>query len=98
MSRPVRLVVCVNRRLGSGQRSCVGSGSFDLISKIESLIAAENLDIPIVRRECLSHCETGPVMRIAPADPFFTEIDAARLGDIVVALKSFIASQHANPS
>lgn len=98
MSRPVRLVVCVNRRLGNAQRSCVGSGSLDLISKIEGLIAGENLDIPIVRRECLGRCEAGPVMRIAPAGPFFTEINEARLGDIVVALKSFIASQHANRS
>ncbi len=98
MSRPVRLVVCVNRRLGSGLRSCVGSGSLDLIGKIERLIADENLEVPIVRRECLSRYETGPVMRIAPAGAFSTEIDEARQDDIVVALKSFIASRHANPS
>lgn len=98
MPGPVRLVVCVNRRLGSGQRSCVGSGSLDLISGIEALIADEKLDIPIVRRECLGRCETGPVMRIAPSGPFFTEIDQTRLGDIIGALKSFIASHNATPS
>ena len=98
MPGPVRLVVCVNRRLGSGQRSCVGSGSLDLIRAIEGLIDDEKLDIPIVRRECLGRCENGPVMRIAPSGPFFTEIDQNRLGDIITALKSFIASHNAKPS
>ncbi len=95
MSRPVRLVVCINKRLGTGQRSCVGSGSLDLISRLESMIAAEKLDVPVVRRECLGRCEEGPVMRFAPAGPFFTEIDEAALDDIIDQLKTFIAEQHA---
>ncbi len=98
MSGPVRLIVCVNRRLGSGQRSCVGSGSLDFIGKIEGLIADENPEIPIVRREYLGRCETGPVMRIAPAGPIFTEIDEARLGDIIAAVKSFVAGHNAKLS
>jgi (2Fe-2S) ferredoxin len=98
MPAAIRLVVCVNRRLGSGQRSCVGSGSLELIDSIEGLIADEKLDVPVVRRECLGRCQTDPVMRIAPAGSFFTEIDAARLGDIISALKSFIASHNAKPS
>lgn len=95
MSRPVRLIVCVNERLGTGQRSCVGSGSLDLISQLEARIAAENLDVPVVRRECLGRCEQGPVMRIAPAGPFFCEIDAGTLEAIITELKTFIASHHA---
>ena len=95
MSRPVRLVVCINKRLGTGQRSCVGSGSLGLISRLESMIAAEKLDVPVVRRECLGRCEQGPVMRFAPAGPFFTEIDEAALDDIIDQLKIFIAEQHA---
>ena len=95
MSRPVRLVVCINKRLGTGQRSCVGSGSLGLISQLESMIAAEKLDVPVVRRECLGRCEEGPVMRIAPAGPFFTEIDEAALDDIIDQLKIFITEQHA---
>jgi len=98
MSRPVRLIVCINRRLGVGQASCAGSGSLDLISKIEAIIAAENLEVPVIRRECLGRCETGPVMRIAPGGPFFTEIDAARLIDIVTQLKAFIESHNADQS
>ena len=89
MSRPVRLIVCVNQRLGTGQRSCVGSGSLDLIDRLEAMIAAENLAIPIVRRECLGRCEEGPAMRIAPAGPFFTEIDEQALPAIVEQLREF---------
>ena len=89
MSRPVRLIVCVNERLGTGQRSCVGSGSIDLISRLETMIAAENLAVPIVRRECLGRCEQGPAMRIAPAGPFFTEINEQSLESIIEQIREF---------
>ncbi|HUV20710.1 MAG TPA: (2Fe-2S) ferredoxin domain-containing protein [Gammaproteobacteria bacterium] len=95
MSRPVRLVVCINERLGAGQRSCVASGSLALIQQLESMIAAEKLAVPVERRECLGRCEEGPVMRFAPAGPFFTGVDEAALGNIVDQLKIFIAQQHA---
>jgi (2Fe-2S) ferredoxin len=85
----VRLIVCINERLGTGQRSCVGSGSLDLISQLEAMIAAERLDVPIVRRECLGRCEEGPVIRIAPAGPFFTNINEAALPGIFAEIKSF---------
>jgi (2Fe-2S) ferredoxin len=76
----------------------VGSGSLDLISQVEAMIAAEQLEVPVVRRECLGRCETGPVMRIAPGGPFFTEIDEAQLVDIIAGLKSFIESSNENHS
>jgi (2Fe-2S) ferredoxin len=90
MSRPVRLIVCVNRRLGSAQRSCAGSGSLELIGRLEKMIAEENLALPVVRRECLGRCEQGPVMRIAPAGPFFSEIEENSLADIVRQLGEFL--------
>ena len=93
MSRPVRLVVCINERLGAGQRSCVGSGSIELISQLEAMIASAKLDVPVVRRECLGRCAEGPAMRIAPAGPFFTEIDETSLDNILDQLKIFI-EQH----
>jgi len=89
MDRPVRLIVCVNERLGTGQRSCVGSGSLDLISRLEAMLAAENLAIPVIRRECLGRCEEGPAMRIAPAGPFFTGIDESTLANIIDQLREF---------
>ena len=92
MSRPVRLVVCINQRLGAGQRSCGGSGSLELIEKIKAMICSAGLDVPVVRRECLNRCQEGPVMRIAPAGPFFTEIDESALAGILAELESFVAS------
>jgi (2Fe-2S) ferredoxin len=76
----------------------VGSGSLDLIGKVETMIATEQLEVPVVRRECLGRCETGPVMRIAPGGPFFTEIDEACLVDIIAGLKLFIESNNAHHS
>jgi (2Fe-2S) ferredoxin len=93
MSRPVSLVVCINEKLGAGQRSCVGNGSIALISQLEAMIVSAKLDVPVVRRECLGRCAEGPAMRIAPAGPFFTEIDETGLGNILDQLKSFI-KQH----
>jgi (2Fe-2S) ferredoxin len=87
----VRLIACINERLGTGQRSCVGSGSLDLIEQMEAMIAAVRLDVPVVRRECLGRCEQGPVMRFAPAGPFFTEIDGAALEEIFAQLVTFVA-------
>jgi len=91
MARPVRLIVCINERLGAGQRSCVGSGSLALIERLEAMIANAGLDVPVVRRECLGRCEQGPVMRFAPAGPFFTEIDERTLPEIFASLQSFAA-------
>jgi (2Fe-2S) ferredoxin len=90
MSRPVRLVVCINERLGTGQRSCVGSGSLDYIREIRAMIKDESLDVPIVERECLGKCVEGPVMRIAPGGPFFTEVNEVTLPLIITELKAFI--------
>ncbi len=95
MSRPVRLIVCINQRLGTGQRSCVGSGNLDYIRQMRELITAAGLDVSVVERECLGKCDFGPVMRIAPGGRFFTEIDANTLPRIVRELKSFIAAQDA---
>jgi (2Fe-2S) ferredoxin len=90
MSNPVRLIVCINQRFDTGQRSCVGSGSLDLIARIEEMISTEGLDVAVTRRECLGRCEQGPVMRIAPGGPFFTEINESDLNRIIAELKTFI--------
>ncbi len=89
MNRPVRLVVCVNERLGAGQSSCVGRGNLDYIARMRQLIADAELDVGVVERVCLGRCEEGPVMRIAPGGDFFTEIDEHSLPRILTALESF---------
>lgn len=84
---PLRLVVCINKRLGTGQRSCVGSGNLDNIARIKSMIADENLEVPIVERECLGKCSFGPIMRIAPGGEIFTEVNDSVLDEILGELK-----------
>ena len=91
-ARPPRLVVCVNQRLGAGQRSCAGSGSRDLIRQLESQLGELGLDVPIVERECLGRCEEGPAMRIAPGGEFFTEVEPADLAVVVERLRLIIDS------
>lgn len=91
MSGNVRLVVCINERLSSGQRSCVGSGNLGYIRDIRTLIETEGLNVAVIERECLGKCEQGPVMRIAPGGRFFTEVDNTILPIIIDELKSFLA-------
>lgn len=89
-ARPPRLVVCVNQRLGAGQRSCAGSGSRDLIQQLKTHLTNASLDVPIVERECLGRCEQGPAMRIAPGGQFFTEVGASDLVAIVDQLREMV--------
>jgi len=91
MPRPVRLVVCVNQRLGIGQRSCGGSGNLGYIRRVRELIDAAGLDVAVDEQVCFGKCEQGPVMRIAPGGRFFTGIDESELPKIVRELESFIA-------
>jgi (2Fe-2S) ferredoxin len=93
MASAIRLVACVNKRLGTGQRSCVDSGNLDYIAEIETLIAQAGLDIAIIKRECLGKCEQGPVMRIAPGGRFFTEINQTSLPVIVSEIKMLVAER-----
>ena len=96
MPSPVRLVVCVNERLGTGQKSCVGSGNLDYISSIRQLIEDHGLNVPIVERECLGKCEHGPVMRIAPGGKFFTDIDQQSLMIVIDELKAMLLAAGPN--
>ena len=91
MRSELRLVACINQRLGSGQRSCIGSGNLKYIGKIKSMIEAEGLAVPVIERVCLGKCEQGPVMRIAPGGKFFTEINETSLRHIIDELKDFIS-------
>ena len=83
------MVVCVNERLGMGQRSCAGSGSQELISKARALLQAMELDLEVTEQVCLGRCQEGITMRIAPGGPFFTRVTEQRLAEIINALKAF---------
>lgn len=94
MTSAIRLVVCTNKRLGTGQRCCVESGNLEYIAAIETLIEQAGLDVAIVKRECLGKCEQGPVMRIAPGGRFFTEINEGSLPVIIDEIKKFIVEKN----
>ena len=87
---PLRLVVCINERLSTGQRSCVGSGNLDYIAEIKNMIEADNLPIPVIERECLGKCGFGPIMRIAPGGEIFTGVNYDTLEEIISELKRLL--------
>ncbi len=89
----VRLVVCVNERLGPDKKSCGGSGSRDLIKILQQRFKAHNLDVPIIEQVCLGRCEEGISMRIAPGGPFFTQVTELDLKNIQEQLLTFIQNQ-----
>jgi len=86
---PTRLIVCVNQRLGVGQKSCAGSGSRELIDVIKTHFKNSAIDVPVVEQVCLGRCEEGIAMRIAPGGPFFTQVTAADVEMISKAVKQF---------
>ena len=91
--RPLRLVICVNERLGAGQRSCAGSGSRLLLTELKQRLADAAIDVPIVERECLGRCAEGPAMRIAPGGDFFTQVNDSTLETIVDLLRQQLTTQ-----
>ncbi|MDJ0882114.1 MAG: (2Fe-2S) ferredoxin domain-containing protein [Gammaproteobacteria bacterium] len=85
----VRLVVCVNERLGPDKKSCGGSGSRELIKMLLHRFEQAKLAIPVVEQVCLGRCEEGITMRIAPGGPFFTQVTALDLDTIEKKLIDF---------
>ena len=85
----VRLVVCVNERLGPGQKSCAGSGSRDLVLTLRDRLATRGLSFAITEQVCLGRCAEGVAMRIAPGGPFYIEVTAADLDRIIDELEAF---------
>lgn len=92
MEQP-RLVVCVNERLGIGQKSCGGSGSRKLIARLEQLLSERGISVPITEQVCLGRCAEGIAMRIAPGGPFFTEVTEQDLAGIVEAVMELSVDQ-----
>lgn len=89
-----RLVICVNERLGIGQKSCAGSGSKGLASKIQKIFDDKSMSVEIVEQVCLGRCEEGIAMRIAPGGPFFTRVSEQDLVDIAEAVDKFKPSSN----
>ena len=82
-----RLVVCVNNRLGAGQKSCAASGSRDLIDIFRQRITDSGIDASVEEQVCLGRCAEGIAMRIAHGGPFFTQVIEA---DVDLILHSIL--------
>ncbi len=84
-----RLVVCVNERLGLGQKSCASSGSRDYIDQLRGMISQRGIQAEVVEQVCLGRCAEGIAMRIAPGGPFFTQVEKADFEQILSELQRF---------
>ncbi len=89
----VRLLVCVNQRLGAGQKSCAGSGSRELIEIFKQRFIECGLNVPVVEQVCLGRCAEGITMRIAPGGPFYTRVTENDIEAISSEIRKFSQSK-----
>lgn len=80
------IVVCTNRRYG-GKPSCAERGSLSLADFLESEIKRRNLPVSVRRIVCLSHCNDGPTVRLAPGGRFLLGPDRRDLADLLDAIE-----------
>ena len=80
---PVRILVCVNRRLGSVRPSCAEGGGEALLGLIDAALRARGLAIQVERFICFGACDEGPNVRIAPGGRFFHRVGAGDVDAIV---------------
>ena len=84
-----RLVVCVNQRLDSVQKSRAESGSKELIILFKQRFSEADIEIPVVEQVCLGRCTEGVAMRTALGGPFFTQVTELDVDMIVDAVAKF---------
>ncbi len=61
----MKIYVCTNKRPLSGQPSCGGRGSEELIALMEHEISLRGADLQIKTSVCMGHCEKGPNIKVA---------------------------------
>jgi (2Fe-2S) ferredoxin len=84
-AEPLRILVCINKRLGPAKPSCDGRA---LADAIEAEVRARGLAIPVERFVCFGACHEGPNVRLAPGGRFFHRVSAADVPAIVDAALS----------
>jgi NADH:ubiquinone oxidoreductase subunit E len=77
------IIICTNRRPGSGLPSCARRGSEALADQLEQLIQSRKLDLSVTRSVCLGHCQEGPTARLAPGGEFLQFADLPSLQALV---------------
>lgn len=87
-----RLLVCVNRRLGSETPSCAGRGSERLVARLTELCTAHGLEVPVETILCFGSCSRGPNIRLAPGGAFFHGVTEATLPELVAQVAATVAA------
>lgn len=87
-----RLLVCVNRRLGSDTPSCAGRGSERLVERLVELCAARGLELPVETILCFGSCSRGPNIRLAPGGAFFHGVTEAGLPELVAQVAATVVA------
>jgi (2Fe-2S) ferredoxin len=87
-----RLLVCVNRRLGTDTPSCAGRGSEHLADRLAELCAARGLELPVETILCFGSCSHGPNIRLAPGGAFFHGVTEAELPSLVAQVAAVVAA------
>ncbi|WP_130470039.1 (2Fe-2S) ferredoxin domain-containing protein [Candidatus Magnetaquicoccus inordinatus] len=88
-TRKISILVCINERF-SDRPSCGVQGSAKLAKQLEYKLQEAGLPIPVEPIGCFGRCHEGPNLRIAPGGAFFTEMNSARLDDVVAAVAAII--------
>lgn len=85
----VFIMVCVNRRCGTDQPSCVSLGALDVLAALQAGAAGRGLIVETCY--CFGHCRDGPVVRIGPGGPFYKGVTVADVPGLLDAAEKFAA-------
>lgn len=84
-----KIVVCINHRANPDQPSCGGRGGEAIACALEQALEKHGLTIPVERFNCLGRCETGPNLRLAPAGPFYQQLNVADVPTLIPNIRKF---------
>ena len=79
----VKLLVCTNYRSAQFQASCARRGSVALRDALQQAAAPQGIAVEDIF--CFGRCPDGPVVRIAPLGPFFTQVSHADIPAIIAS-------------
>jgi (2Fe-2S) ferredoxin len=89
MEKPTyHIFVCNSFRLsGEPQGVCNKKGAVNLLQMLQDEVVDRGIDAMISSTGCLKLCEKGPVMVVYPQQWWYTEVDEAKLDDILDAME-----------
>jgi (2Fe-2S) ferredoxin len=89
MDKPeYHIFVCNSFRVGGDpQGVCNRKDAVNLLQILENEIADRDLDTMVSSTGCLKQCEKGPVVIVYPQGWWYSEVDEARLDEILDAME-----------